>query len=138
MPDNSSSLVGPSGAPLRVLIVEDEAMVMAVLADIIEESGGEVVGMVTSGLASIGAAAGIRPDIIIMDVGLPGMDGIDAAAIIRSRYATPIVLISGEDIAAKAKQRPGNLDGVEMLLKPIDAKALCEAIARVYPREETP
>ena len=127
-------LLGPSGAPLRVLIVEDEGMVAAGLTDIIEECGGRVVGMITSGLASVGAASGTRPDVIVMDVGLPGMDGIDAAAIIRSRHPVPVVFVSGRDVRDEVTRRLGNLDGVEMMLKPIDAEALCEAIRRSHSR----
>lgn len=107
-------------------------MVAATLNDMVEECGGRVVGMITSGLASVGAAGGIRPDAIVMDVGLPGMDGIDAAAIIRARYPIPVVFISGRDIRAEAAQRLGDLNGVETLVKPLDQTALCEAILRAH------
>lgn len=119
---------------MRVLIVEDDGMVAATLTDIVEGGGGKVVGVITSGLASIGAAGSIRPDVIVMDVGLPGMDGIDAAAIIRSRFTIPIVFISGRDIRAEVTQNLGDLDGVEVLMKPIEQDALCEAIRRAHSR----
>lgn len=131
---NTRKLVNRAGEPLRVLIVEDEAMVAAVLADIVEELGGRVVGMITSGLASVGAASGTRPDVIVMDVGLPGMDGIDAAAVILARHSTPIVFVSGRDIRAEAEERLGYLDGIEVLLKPIEQDALSQAIHRAYSR----
>ncbi|HXD02963.1 MAG TPA: response regulator [Novosphingobium sp.] len=134
-PPEDRKLQGPSGEPLRVLIVEDDAMVAATLADIVEESGGYVAGAMTSGLASVGAAAGTRPDVIVMDVGLPGMDGIDAAAIIRSRSPMPIVFISGRDIREELTRRLGrDLSGVEILLKPIDRDPLCEAVLRALSR----
>ena len=126
-------LVSASGQALRVMVVEDDAMVSAVFREIVEDAGGEVVAMVTSGLASVGAASGTQPDLIIMDIGLPGMDGIDAAAIIRARYRIPIVFVSGDDeIRGEIARRLGSLDGVEMLLKPIDADALREALMRAY------
>jgi CheY-like chemotaxis protein len=128
--NTGKTLLRPSGEPLHVLIVEDEGMVAATLTDIVEDCGGRVVGMITTGLASIGAASGIRPDVIVMDVGLPGMDGIDAAAIIRARYPTPMVFISGSDIRAEVARRLIDLRGVETLVKPIDQNALCEAIQR--------
>jgi CheY-like chemotaxis protein len=125
-------LVATSGQPLRVMVVEDDAMVSAVLRDIVEGAGGEVVATVTSGLASVGAAGGTLPDLIIMDIGLPGMDGIDAAAIIRARYGTPIVFVTGGDIRDEIGRRLGNVDGIEVLAKPIDPYALCEALLRAY------
>jgi two-component system response regulator AlgR len=131
---DSRKLINRSGEPLRVLIVEDEAMVAAILTDMVEERGGRVVGMMTSGLASVGAASGTRPDVIVMDVGLPGMDGIDAAAIILARHSTPLVFISGRDIRAEVTQRLGDLDGIEILVKPIEQNALCEAIHRAQSR----
>jgi CheY-like chemotaxis protein len=134
--DDDDALVRASGARLRVLLVEDDAAVAAVLTDFIRDSGGEIAAMITSGLASVGAAAGTRPDVIVMDVGLPGMDGIDAAAIIRARHQTPIVLISGRDIRAEATERLGSLEGLELLLKPIERKALSSAIHRALGRSE--
>jgi CheY-like chemotaxis protein len=132
--EDSRKLIKPSGEPLRVMIVEDEAMVATMLTDIVEELGGHVVATITSGLASVGAASGARPDVIVMDVGLPGMDGIDAAAIILARQSMPLIFISGRDIGAEATQRLGGLDGIEILVKPIMQSALCEAIHRAHSR----
>lgn len=121
-----------SNRPLRVLIVDDEPMVAATLEDIVSENGGEVVGIISLGLASVGAASVIRPDVVLMDVRLlPGLDGIDAAAIIRERRWTPIVFISAIDASDEIGRRLSSLDGVEVLPKPIDAGALCQAILRV-------
>jgi DNA-binding NarL/FixJ family response regulator len=50
-------------------------MIAGVLQDVIQEAGGEVVGTISSGLASVGATTMIRPDIVIMDIGLPGRAG---------------------------------------------------------------
>lgn len=131
-PDGRGKLVSGSGEPLRVMVVEDDAMVSAVFRDIIEASGGEVIATVTSGLASVGAADGTRPDIIIMDIGLPGMDGIDAAGIIRSRYSIPIVFVSGLDVRDELAQRLGESDGIELLVKPIDPDSLLQALLKAY------
>jgi CheY-like chemotaxis protein len=126
------NLLEIEGEPLRVLIVEDDAMVAGVLQDIVQEAGGEVAGTISSGLASVGAAAAIRPDIAIMDVGLPGMDGIDAAAIIRTRYRLPVVFISGTEVSPEARHRLGDVGGVEFLLKPIRAEILREALLKAF------
>jgi CheY-like chemotaxis protein len=131
-PDERGKLVSASGEPLRVMVVEDDGMVSAVFRDIVEGFGGEVVATVTSGLASVGAADGTRPDIIIMDIGLPGMDGIDAAGIIRSRYSIPIVFVSGLDVGDELARRLGESGGIELLLKPIDPESLLQALLKAY------
>jgi CheY-like chemotaxis protein len=133
---DENRLLRASGESLRVLLVEDDAMVAQALRDIIEECGGYVAGMITSGLASIGAASGTRPDVIVMDVGLPGMDGIDAAAIIRARSSIPIVFVSGRDMSEEVAKRAGKLNRIEMLLKPITQATLCDAIHRVLSQSE--
>jgi CheY-like chemotaxis protein len=130
--DELSDFLRIDGKPLRVLIVEDEAMVASVLQDIVFAAGGDVAATISSGLASVGAAGAIRPDIIIMDIGLPGMDGIDAAAIIRARYSLPVVFISGQQVGAEAVRRLGDLHRVEFLSKPIYAEALCAALLKAY------
>jgi DNA-binding response OmpR family regulator len=115
--------------------VDDEPMVAATLNDIVTDTGGEVVGIISLGLASVGAASVIRPDVVLMDVRLlPGLDGIDAAAIIRERRWTPVVFISAIDVREEVSRRLTSLDGIEFLPKPIDADALCDAILRVSRR----
>lgn len=117
---------------LRVLIVEDDAIVTSFLQSIVTSAGGEVAGTAASGHAAIGLAHSIRPDIVIMDIGLPGMNGIDAAAVIRAREPLPIVFISGQNVEAAVARRLGGLSGVGFLLKPFGAIELCDALLRAY------
>jgi CheY-like chemotaxis protein len=55
--------------------------------------------------------------VIIMDVALPGMNEIDAGAIIRARYGIPIVFVSGRVTRAEVAARLGDLIGIEILTK---------------------
>lgn len=124
-----------SGRPLRILIVEDDPLVAAVIQDIVRDAGGAVAGTITSALAAVGAAAVIAPDVVIMDVRLGGpMDGIEAAGIIRARRNTPIVIITGEVEESELSARLATLEGVEAVLKPLYARTLCGAILRAYRR----
>lgn len=117
---------------LRVLIVEDDAIVASFLQDIVMSAGGEIVGVAASGHAAVGLAESIRPDIIIMDVGLPGMNGIDAAAIICARQRLSVVFISGHNVETAVTRRLGDRSGMEFLLKPFGAVELCDALLRAY------
>ena len=129
----SPRLVGRSDRPLRVLIVDDDPGVAHVLEDMITEAGGESVGIITSALAAVGAAAVIAPDVVLMDVRLPGaMDGIEAAGIIRARRSAAIVIITGAAADPEIKSRLHTLEGVEFIFKPVLENELCAAILRAH------
>lgn len=124
-----------SGRPLRILIVEDDSLVAAVMQDIVRDAGGAVVGTIASALAAVGAAAVIAPDVVIMDVRLAGpMDGIEAAGVIRARRNTPIVIVTGEVDESELRTRLAMIEGVEAVLKPLYSRILCGAILRAYQR----
>jgi two-component system, response regulator PdtaR len=120
---------------LRVLIVDDDPLVTATIEDIVRDTGGTVAGTITSALAAVGAAAVIAPDVVVMDVRLPGaMDGLEAAGIIRLRRRTPVVIITGVSTDPELRARVAGMDGVEVVFKPLYAHTLCPAILRAYER----
>jgi CheY-like chemotaxis protein len=122
---------GSSGRPLRVLIVDDDPAVATLLEDMIIEAGGESAGIITSALAAIGAAVVIAPDVVLMDVRLPGtMDGIEAAGIIRARGSAAVVFVTGANADPEIRARLNTLDGIEIVLKPALENELCGAILR--------
>jgi CheY-like chemotaxis protein len=124
-------LTDDSGKPLRILVVEDDAAVAALLQDMVEEAGGQSVGLITSALAAIGAAAVIAPDVVLMDVRLHGaMDGVEATEVIRARRSAAVVIITGAGADPEIRARLAALDGVEIVYKPVIESALCSAILR--------
>ena len=81
---------------LRVLVVEDQAIVSLGTETILMSLGHRVVATVSTGPAAVAAAAEHRPDIIFMDVELAqGTDGVEAAVEIRNRFGIPSVFFSG-------------------------------------------
>jgi CheY-like chemotaxis protein len=124
---------------LRILIAEDEPLVAQTLQDMITAAGGENVGVISTALATVGAAGVIHPDAVIMDIHLSGeMDGVDAAGIIRSRRRTPVVFITGTEPDAEMQARLVAHGNVELVFKPIDADELCTAILRAYKADAPP
>jgi two-component system response regulator VicR len=77
----------------RVLVVDDDPTVTEVVSDYLR-SAGFVVDHVADGFAAIEAEARIRPDLIVLDRMLPGIDGIEACRRIRATSATPIIILT--------------------------------------------
>ena len=129
-PGEGSRLVRSSGEPLRVLIVEDEAMVQHLLEDMVVTHGGDVVAVTPWGTTAIMLAGQHRPDVVLMDIAIYGdLDGIETARTIMLRFHTPIVFISGKtdpDLGL----RIAALNGPELLDKPATANRLILAILR--------
>ena len=103
-----------------ILIVEDESLSAISLASYLEDLGHRVLDFPTTGREAIAIAEADRPDIVFMDVSLPGdMDGIEAARIINER--APVALIFMTGYANKSvTERAADLKPVAYLIKPFD------------------
>ncbi len=81
-------------ALVRVLVVDDQAPFRRAMKCVVEETDGfEVVGEVDSGEGSLEAAARLAPDLVLMDVHLPGIDGLEATRRLRAAPSPPVVLL---------------------------------------------
>jgi DNA-binding NarL/FixJ family response regulator len=79
---------------VRVLIVDDQEPFRGAMAAVVEATDGFVViGLATTGEESLTAAAELRPDLVLMDVNLPGIDGIEAASHLTSAAEGPVVVL---------------------------------------------
>ena len=92
----------------RVLVVDDEVIIAMQLEACIQGLGHQLVGSAASGLEALDLAERLRPDIILMDIKMPGpMDGIEAAERIRRRFDIPVLLITAyaeDPLIERAKQ----------------------------------
>ena len=79
--------------PSRVLIVDDEPSIVATMAPMLRARGYEVTTAM-SGKACLNKVEGVSPDIIILDLGLPDMDGLDVCRLVRDGRSTPILVLS--------------------------------------------
>ncbi|HEY6742532.1 MAG TPA: response regulator, partial [Lapillicoccus sp.] len=84
---------GASGG-LRVVVAEDEALIRLDLAEMLTESGYEVVGQASDGEQAVELVKEHRPDVVIMDVKMPVLDGISAAEQIGKERIAPVVMLT--------------------------------------------
>ena len=83
------------GQPVRYLIVDDSVFARKNLARMVETFGGDVIGEAGDGISAISEYARLTPDIVLMDITMPQMEGIEAAEkIVRDYPAARIVMVS--------------------------------------------
>lgn len=122
------------GRPLAVLIVEDDLLVGAILAETIEDFGGRVVGIAEEPSQAFGLAVEHKPDVVLMDVKLKdGHDGLHAADAMRVLHGTPIVFCTGHG-DAETIARIAAFGGSECLFKPVRPAELRDALLRACRR----
>jgi response regulator NasT len=119
---------GPAGRKPKAIVCEDEAVTSLRLAEQLEELGYEVVSRPGTGEEAVQAALTHRPSLILMDIRMPGMDGLEASTKIRESLDAAIVVITAhisDEFIEQAVQA-----GVEgYLIKPVSPAQLRVAIA---------
>jgi len=131
-PGTSNSKVEIAAGPFRVLVADDEMLVATGIAASLRDLGHTVVAMVADGEAAVRAAREHRPDMAMLDVRMPRMDGIDAAAAISEELGIPSVIVSAysdPDHIRRMHARPEVSGVYGYLLKPVSAEELRVAIA---------
>ncbi|MBK9724704.1 MAG: response regulator [Actinomycetales bacterium] len=81
-------------APVRVLVAEDEALIRLDLTEMLRETGHDVIGEASNGQEAIDLARELGPDIIILDVKMPVLDGLSAAEVIGRESIAPVVMLT--------------------------------------------
>jgi len=115
---------------VRVLVVDDEEPARRRLVRMLGmHDGVEVVGEAENGLAAIAALERARPDLLLLDIEMPELDGLELVA--RHGWLPPVVFVTGHDEHAV---RAFDLYAVDYLLKPVRSERLAEALLRARTR----
>ena len=120
-------------APRSVVIAEDEALIRMDLAEMLTEEGYDVVGEAGDGAKAVELAEALRPDLVILDVKMPVLDGITAAERIASKRIAPVVILtafSQRDLVERARDAGAMAD----LVKPFSQSDLVPAIEMAVSR----
>jgi len=121
------------GPARRVVIAEDEALIRLDLAEMLEEEGYLVVGQAGDGERAVELAEEHRPDLVVLDVKMPRLDGIAAAERIASRRIAPVVILtafSQRDLVDGAR----DAGAMAYLVKPFNKHDLVPAIEMAVSR----
>ncbi len=111
----------------KIVIADDEAILCMDLKEILEDAGHEVVGIAGDGLQALELVKEKKPDLTILDVKMPKLDGLQAAKLIAHDNLSPVVLLTAfgdDEIIEKAKK--SNVFGY--IMKPVEEKRLFPAI----------
>jgi two-component system, chemotaxis family, protein-glutamate methylesterase/glutaminase len=84
------------GNPVRVLVVDDSRLLRRGLRAILEASGVNVVGECASGVEALSKIATLMPDVVTVDLDMPGLDGLSTVERIMDEHPTPILVVTGE------------------------------------------
>ena len=120
---------------IRAVVVEDETLIRLDIVETLREAGYDVVGEATNGDEAIEAAGELQPDLIVMDVKMPGTDGITAAEKILDRQNCAIVMLtafSQKDLVDRAR----DAGAMAYVIKPFTPADLLPAIEIAISRNQ--
>lgn len=131
----SPTPAAPVAPARRVLVAEDESLIRLDLIEMLGEEGYEVVGEAADGASAVRLAEEHHPDLVVMDVKMPVLDGISAAARIVEQRIAPVLILtafSQRDLVERAR----DAGAMAYLVKPFSKADLVPAIEMALSRHE--
>ncbi|MDR2564742.1 MAG: response regulator [Bifidobacteriaceae bacterium] len=122
-------------AARRVVVAEDEALIRLDAVEILREAGFDVVGEAANGEEAVKLAEELRPDVVIMDIKMPVMDGLTAADKIGQDRLAPVVMLtafSQQELVERAR----DVGAMAFVVKPFTAADLLPAIEIAIARHD--
>ncbi len=116
-----------TAGPLRVVVAEDEALIRLDLVEMLREEGYDVVGQAGDGEEAVRLAEELRPDVVMLDVKMPVLDGISAAERITGARIAPVVMLTAFS-QRELVERARDAGAMAYLVKPFTQGDLVPAI----------
>jgi two-component system alkaline phosphatase synthesis response regulator PhoP len=118
-----------------ILVVEDEPRIAAIAADYLRHAG-YVVTIAANGAQALEKASASRPDLVVLDLGLPGIDGLEVARTLRQRSSVPIVMVTAR-VEENDRLLGLELGADDYLTKPFSPRELVARVKAVLRRAST-
>ena len=83
----------------RIVLAEDNPLIMSLLEALITRLGYTIVGQATCGQHAVALTEKLRPDVVLMDIEMPDLDGIEATRLIQEFCPTPVVIMTAYDLS---------------------------------------
>jgi two-component system KDP operon response regulator KdpE len=120
--------------PPRILVIDDDALILAAMGPLLRGRGYEV-ATATSGSAALQSIERVDPDAVVLDLGLPDIDGIELCRLLREGRSTPIVVLSARGAEAD-KVRALDAGADDYVTKPFGAEELVARLRAALRRTE--
>lgn len=117
----------PPATARRVVVAEDESLIRMDIVEILTDAGFEVVGEAGDGETAVALATDLRPDLVIMDVKMPKLDGISAAERLSKNHIAPVVLLTAFS-QKELVERASEAGALAYVVKPFTPNDLLPAI----------
>jgi len=122
------SIEDPAEAPpRRVVVAEDESLIRMDIVEILTDNGFDVVGEAGDGEAAVQLATELRPDLVVMDVKMPKLDGISAAERLSKNHIAPVVLLTAFS-QKELVERASEAGALAYVVKPFTPNDLLPAV----------
>ena len=122
-------------APRRVVVAEDESLIRLDIVETLRDNGFEVVGEAGDGETAVALATELRPDLVVMDVKMPQLDGISAAERLSKNHIAPVVLLTAFS-QKELVERARDAGAMAYVVKPFTPADLIPAIEIALSRHE--
>lgn len=110
---------------LRIVVAEDEAVIRMDLVEMLSEEGYDVVGQAPDGLTALDLVETLQPDVLLADVAMPGLDGIELTREVADRTAVVVITAFGQRDRVEQARDAG---AMAYLVKPVDRADLMPAV----------
>jgi len=114
----------------RIMVVDDSSFILEELQYILKKSDYEIVGFAKSGEEAIELYEKLQPDAVTLDIVLPGIDGIDTAKQIRSRWPDAKIIIVSSLAYDDTMEEASRAGACDFIFKPFDSHQILNALAK--------